>query len=130
VTELTSFDVELLTGRNFGHVATLNPDGSAHVSPMWVDADDGVVLLNTAARRVKDRNVLRDPRVTLSVHDQADPYRWTSIRGVVVERTTAGADEHIDELSRRYDGEPWTPTPGQQRVVYRIRPDHVSRSED
>jgi PPOX class probable F420-dependent enzyme len=128
VSELSASDVELLTGRNFGHVATLNADGSPHVSPMWVDAADGLVLLNTAAGRVKDRNVQRDPRITVSVHDQADPYRWTSIRGVVVERTTAGADDQIDALSRRYDGEPWTPTPGQQRVVYRIRPEHVSRS--
>ena len=128
MSELSASDVELLTGRNFGHVATLNADGSPHVSPMWVDAADGLVLLNTAAGRVKDRNVQRDPRITVSLHDQADPYRWTSIRGVVVERTAAGADDHIDTLSRRYDGEPWTPTPGQQRVIYRIRPEHVSRS--
>jgi PPOX class probable F420-dependent enzyme len=128
VAELRSSDVELLTGRSFGHVATLNADGSAHVSPMWVDSADGLVLLNTAVGRVKDRNIVRDARVTVSVHDQDDPYRWASIRGTVVERTFDGADEHIDALSRRYDGEPWTPTPGQQRVVYRIRPDHVSRS--
>ena len=126
---LSTADLELLLGMNFGHFVTLNPDGSPHAAPVWIDADENHVLVNTAAGRVKDRNVRRDPRVAVSVHDQADPYRWISISGTVVERTTDGADGHIDALNRRYhEGEPWKPTPGQERVILRIRPDRIARS--
>jgi PPOX class probable F420-dependent enzyme len=129
VVELVAADVRLLRGRNFGHVATIGADGAPQVSPMWLDARDGFVVLNTASGRVKDRNVQRDPRVAVSVHDQSDPYRWLAIRGTVVERTTDGAAEHIDELNRRYhDGEAWQPRAGEQRVLYRIRPERIARS--
>ena len=129
--ELSERDVRLLRARNFGHFVTLGADGAPHVSPMWTDASDGLVVLNTAAGRVKDRNVQRDPRVAVSIHEQDDPYSWVAIRGRVVERTTEGADEHIDALNRRYHGgEPWEPRRGEQRVIYRIRPERISRSED
>lgn len=131
--ELTAEDLALLRGRNVGHFVTINPDGSPHVAPLWIDADDdGAIVINTAAGRVKDRNVLRDPRVALSVHEQADPYRWLSVNGTVVDRVEGDvALAHIDALSRRYrDGEPWEPVPGQVRVRYRIRPDRVVRPSE
>jgi len=126
---LTAADLQLLRGSNFGHFVTLRADGSPHSAPVWIDADGDRVLVNTAAGRVKDRNVRRDPRVAISIHDQIDPYRWISISGSVVERTTEGADAHIDALNRRYhDGEPWQPVPGQERVILRIEPDRIVRS--
>jgi PPOX class probable F420-dependent enzyme len=125
---LTPEDLALLRGTNFGQLVTLNPDGSPQVTVLWVDADDGHVLVNTAEGRTKDRNLRRDPRAAVSVVDDADWYRWISITGTVVERVTGSrAEDHIDALSRRYDGEPWTPMPGQVRVLYRIRPDHIIR---
>jgi PPOX class probable F420-dependent enzyme len=125
---LTPEDLALLRGTNFGQLVTLNPDGSPQVTVLWVDADDGHVLVNTAEGRTKDRNLRRDPRAAVSVVDDADWYRWISITGIVVERVTGPrAEDHIDALSRRYDGEPWTPMPGQVRVLYRIRPDHIIR---
>ena len=129
---LTEHDVRLLTGKNFAHVAVIRPDGSPHVTVTWIDAADGHVLVNTAVGRVKDRYVRRDPRVSVSVHDERDPYEWLRVEGIVEQfETGERADQHIDALNRRYhDGEAWTYTPGQQRVIYRIRPQRVLRRYD
>jgi len=130
--QLTEGDLELLRGTNFAHVAVNRPDGPPHVTVVWIDADDGHVLVNTAAGRVKDRLAHADPRVTVTVHEEGNGYRWLRVEGTVVEFVTGGeADRHIDELNRRYhDGEPWTVTPGQVRVQYRIRPDRVLRRDE
>lgn len=128
---LTEHDLELLRGTNFAWLVTLRGDGSPHASITWVDATDTHVLVNTAEGRLKDRNVLRDPRVTVAVQRHGDAYDWISIDGVVEERVTGPiAERHIDALSRRYDDEPWRPVAGQVRVLYRIRPDRVVRYED
>lgn len=130
---LTDFDLGLLQGTNFAHLVTLRADGSPHATVTWIDADpkSGHVLVNSAAGRVKDRNLRRDPRVSVSVHDQEDPLRFVSILGTVVERLTgAEPDGHIDFLSRKYDGEPWRPVDGQVRVLYRIRPDRIIRHRE
>jgi PPOX class probable F420-dependent enzyme len=126
--ELTTEDLELLRGRNYGQLVTLNADGTPQATVLWVDADDHHVLVNTAEGRAKDRNLRRDARAAVSVVRDGDWYRWISVTGTVVERVTGPeADAHIDSLSRRYDGEPWTPVEGQVRVLYRIRPDRVIR---
>jgi PPOX class probable F420-dependent enzyme len=129
---LNEDDVELLTGKNFAHFAAIRPDGTPHVSVVWIDAANGSVLVNTAVGRVKDRYVRSDPRVSVSLHDQHDPYRWLRIDGIVEELVTGPeAEAHIDALNRRYhDGEPWTSTPGQERVIYRIRPRRILRRYD
>jgi PPOX class probable F420-dependent enzyme len=129
VDPLTDDDVRLLTGLNFAHLAVNRPDGSPHVTVTWIDAADDRVLVNTAVGRVKDRYVRRDPRVSVTVHDEQDPYRWLRIDGVVEEFVTGQeADDHIDALNRRYhDGQAWDPTPGQQRVIYRIAPQRILR---
>jgi PPOX class probable F420-dependent enzyme len=126
---LTDDDVALLTGRNFAHVAAIRPDGTPHVSVVWIDAADGRVLVNSAVGRVKDRYLRRDPRVSVTVHEEDDPYRWLRVDGVVEDFVTGEeAERHIDALNRRYhDGEAWTYNPAQQRVIYRIRPDRVLR---
>lgn len=124
--ELTPADVALLTGPNYATVVTLNPDGTPHATVTWIDAADGHVLMNTAEGRRKARNLRRDPRAAVLV--QADPYRWISITGTVVGAETGPeAEAHIDALSRRYDGRPWTPVEGQVRVRFRIRPDRIIR---
>jgi PPOX class probable F420-dependent enzyme len=96
-----------------------------------VDERDGAVLVNTSESSVKVRNVHRDPRVAISVHDQADPYRMLAIRGRVSEVTTEGAEEHIDALTQRYTGEQKYPDewrePGEVRVIVRIQPERIFR---
>lgn len=126
---LTAEDVELLRGENYAYLVTLNPDGTPQVTVTWVDAtDDGLVLVNSAVGRRKDRNIRRDPHVALAVPRGGDAYDWTSINGTVEELIEGDeALAHIDALSRRYDHQPWTPTEGQVRVIYRIRPDRIHR---
>lgn len=132
VDSLDDDDIRLLTGTNFAHVAVIRPDGSPHVTVTWIDAVGDHVLVNTAVGRVKDRYVRRDPRVSVTVHDEQDPYRWLRIDGVVEEFVTGDeADRHIDALNRRYhDGEAWTYNPAQARVIYRIRPNRIRRRYD
>jgi PPOX class probable F420-dependent enzyme len=113
---------DLLTGRNYGHLATLMPGGQPQVSPVWVDFDGEYLLVNTAEGRQKARNLDRDARVALSVHDQQQPERYLQVRGVVAERTTIGAVEHINRLSQRYNGRDYAVPEGQVRVIYKIRP--------
>ena len=110
---------------NFATVGTLNPDGSAQLTIVWIDWDGEFVLFNTAAGRAKPRNLERDPRVSVLVLDREDGYRWVAVRGAA-ELTTDAADEHIDMLARKYTGKGWQPKPGEQRLVVRFRPEHVS----
>ncbi len=112
---------------NYGHMATLMPDGSPQVSPVWVDIDGNRILVNTAEGRVKPRNVRRDARVAISIYNQDNPYSSAFIRGRVVEITHEGADEHIDKLARKYLGQDTYPyrQPGDQRVILVIEPEHV-----
>ena len=115
---------DILTGPNYAHLATLMKDGSPQVTPVWVDVDGDTVIINTAEGRTKTRNLDRDGRVAISVHDQANPYRYIQIRGKVVEKTSAGADEHINRLAKKYLGQDTYPfsQPGEVRVLYKIEP--------
>jgi len=124
---------DLFERKSFAHFATKMPDGTPHVTPVWVsyDADRGHVLVNTARGRRKERNVANDPQVGVEIMDPDDPYRYVSVRGAVVEVTEDGAIEHIDELTRRYFGEDEYPHKGEERgprVTIRIAPDAVATS--
>ncbi len=121
-------DRRILEAPNFASVATLMPDGSSHVSTIWIDVDGDDLVFNTSEGRVKTVNIRRDPRVSISVFDQNDPYEQVVIRGTVVDLTHDGAEEHIDRLAKKYlglDAYPWLES-GEQRVIVRVRPDHVS----
>ena len=113
---------------NLGFLATVNEDGSPQLSPVWIDREDGTLLVNTAVGRVKDRNMRRDRRVAVSVADREDPYRKTDIRGSVVDVVEGEeAERHIDKLARKYLGEetyPWRGD-GERRSLFRIRPERV-----
>ncbi len=118
---------DLFEKRSFAFVATLLPDGAPHVTPTWIDFDGEHVLVNTVRNNRKDKNVRRDPRLTLAVADPENPYRYLSVRGEVVERREEGAREHLDTLAERYTGEARYSGPGDdQRVVLVIRVDDVS----
>lgn len=120
--------LDLFKKKAFAHLATLMPDGSPQVSPVWVDYDGRHVIINTAKGRVKDRNMRRDPRVSLDVQDPDNPYRHLSIRGRVAEITEDGAaDASIDQLSKKYLGMDRYPgrQPGEVRVMYKIEPERA-----
>jgi PPOX class probable F420-dependent enzyme len=121
--------VELLKGKNIGHLVTLMPDGSPQVTPIWVDTDGKHVLVNTAAGRLKDRNLRRDPRVAIEVSDSENPYHYVQIRGRVADVTTEGAKDHIRDLNLRYQGNRDYPLkPDEERVIFKIAPQQVQLS--
>lgn len=110
-------------GKNFAAVTTLLPDGTAMTQPMWVDADDEHLLLNTEVERQKSRNVRRDPRITVMIVDTENPYVYGEVRGEVVD-TVAGpeARAHIDQLAQKYTGADYTNPIGSQRVILKVAP--------
>ncbi len=118
---------DLLVGRQFAELATLMPDGSPQVTPVWIDFDGSCVVINTVEGRQKAANLDRDPRLALAVFDHANPYRYLQVRGHVAEKTREGADDHIDRLASRYLDQARYPfrRDGEVRVIYRIEPDRV-----
>jgi len=112
----------------FAHLATLMPDGSPHVTPMWFDFDGANFRFNSARGRVKVQNIARSSRVAFAITDPDNPYRYVAVRGRVVETTEQGADAHIDALAKKYLGQdryPWR-GPGEVRITYKIAPERVS----
>ncbi|MDE3096395.1 MAG: PPOX class F420-dependent oxidoreductase [Chloroflexota bacterium] len=103
-------------------------DGSPQVTPVWVDLDGDQILVNSEQKRVKTRNMRRDPRVALSVQEPGNPYRYLEVRGRVTEITADGAAAHIDKLAKKYLGQDRYPfnQPGDVRVIIRITPEAVS----
>ena len=106
------------------YLATLMPDGSPQVTPVWFSTDGEYILINTNQGRVKDKNMKARPRVAMTIQDPNDPYRYLGIRGEVVSYTKEGADEHINKLSLRFKDEPWKPHKDQRRIIFRIKPTH------
>lgn len=122
---------DLFERETFASFATVMPDGTPHVTPVWIDYDGEHVLVNTARGRRKDRNVRADPAVGVLVLDPDDPYRYVSIRGEAVEVTEEGAAEHIDRLARRYMDVSEYPHHGDERgprVIIRIEPERIVAS--
>lgn len=109
----------------FLYLATLMPDGTPQVTPVWFDADETHIIVNTAKGRVKDRNMRARPQVALVITDPGAPYRYLQIRGRVDAITEEGGDEHINALSMKYDGKPWKKVEGQTRVIYKILPERI-----
>ncbi len=125
--ELTDNVRSLFTGANFGHVATLMPDGSPHSVAVWVGVEGARVAFFTQTQSQKARNLARDGRVAISITDHANPYRTARIRGRLAE-TLEGevALEVIDRLSNRYTGQPF---PMRSGVVFLIEPERVGFME-
>ncbi len=114
--------------KSFAHIATVMPDGSPQVTPVWFDMAGGKVRVNTARGRVKERNMKKGSRVALSIMDPENPYRYIQIRGTVVNVTEHGGDQHIDSLAKKYLGQDKYPfrTASEVRVIYEIEPSSFS----
>lgn len=110
-------------GRNIAAVTTLMPDGTPQTTPLWVDADDDHVLLNTEVHRQKYRNIERDPRVTVAIIDATNPYIYGEVRGEVVETVTGPeARAHIDRLAQKYTGGDYANPIQSERVILKLAP--------
>ncbi len=110
-------------GRNFAAVTTLLPDGTPQTQPMWVDADDEHLLLNTEVHRQKFKNVRRDPRITVTVWDAGSPYEYAELRGEIVDTVTGPeARAHIDQLAQKYTGQDYANPVQSERVILKVAP--------
>ncbi|MEV4540618.1 PPOX class probable F420-dependent enzyme/PPOX class probable F420-dependent enzyme, Rv2061 family [Micromonospora echinaurantiaca] len=120
---LTDEDLALLAEPQLAHVATVEADGSPHVTPVWVDTDGEHILFNTAKGRVKYQNIRRNPEVAVSVADKANDFRTLWVKGTA-ELVEEGADEHIDRMAQKYLGQDRYPfrRAGEERVIVRITP--------
>ena len=118
--------LRLLDGRNYAVLATLNPDGSPQTSVVWVGRDGSDLLFSTVEGRVKHRNMLRDPRVSVTVIDSVDPENYVELRGRV--SMTPDVGRRVDtRLSWKYEGkDPAPDRPGAVRVVVRMVVDKVT----
>jgi PPOX class probable F420-dependent enzyme len=127
VTELSPGAIRLLQAPLLAHLATLNKDGSIQVTPLWIGVENGLVVLNTAAGRVKDRNLIRDPRCTIEITDTAgDDEYYVEIRGLAENREIDTDHVHADEISITYTGEVFRNLePDEVRVKWYIRPERV-----
>src|SRR3972149_5390276 len=106
----------------FLYLATIMPDGSPQVTPVWFDVESDFILINTNEGRIKDRNMKARPKVAMTIQDPNDKYRYLGIRADVVTYTRAGGDEHINKLSLKYQGKPFDHQPGQKRIIFKIKP--------
>jgi PPOX class probable F420-dependent enzyme len=112
----------------YANLATVMPDGSPQVTPVWFDYDGECLRINSAKGRIKDKNMRRNKRVAVSIQDPDNAYRYLAVRGNVEEITEEGADAHIDSLAKKYLGKDKYPFrgPGEVRIIYKIRPEKVS----
>jgi PPOX class probable F420-dependent enzyme len=118
--------LRLLDGPNYAVLATINPDGSPHSSAMWLGRDGDDLVFSTVEGRVKHRNMLRDPRVSVSVLDSADPENYVELRGRVTMTPDPDRLLHI-QLSHKYDGtDPGPDAPGRHRVIVRMAVEKVA----
>ncbi|MDT0452295.1 PPOX class F420-dependent oxidoreductase [Streptomyces hesseae] len=113
----------------FVTVATVQPDGSPQLSVTWIKRDGDDLLFSTTVGRRKERNLRREPRVTVMVNPPNAPYTYAEVRGTA-SITTEGGPELIDELSRKYTGKDYADfnpaaKDDAQRVVVRITPRKV-----
>jgi PPOX class probable F420-dependent enzyme len=115
---------DLLSGgqKALAHLGTVMANGAPQVTPVWFDYDGKMFRVNSAKGRVKDRNMRRNPHVSLSIVDPANPYRHIGVQGRVVEITEQGADAHIDSLAKKYLGQDKYPfrSASEVRVIYKI----------
>jgi PPOX class probable F420-dependent enzyme len=128
MTEIPEKYLDLLQGKpTFAHLATIMPDGTPQVTPVWFDYTNGKIRINSAKGRVKSRNMTEGAPIALSILDPDNAYRYIQIRGRVGHVTEEGADAHIDSLAKKYLGKdkyPWA-SPDQIRVIFEIEPGKV-----
>jgi PPOX class probable F420-dependent enzyme len=123
--------MKMFQKKTFVHLATRMPDGRPQVSPVWVDMEDDLIVVNSAKGRIKDKNMRADPRVALSATDPDNPYRALMIQGRVIKITEDGAEDHIDKMAKKYLGEERYPfrKSGEKRVLYYVEPVKVATME-
>jgi PPOX class probable F420-dependent enzyme len=124
MTDYAQAALDLCRTKALAYIGTSDADGRPQVSPVWIDVIDGKPAFNTASGRAKDRNLRRDPRVSLAIADPENPYMYVEVQGTAT-ITSEGADEHIDKMAQKYLGQetyPWR-SPTEERLIVTIEPD-------
>jgi PPOX class probable F420-dependent enzyme len=118
---------KLFSQKNIVFIATIMKDGSPQLSPVWANYDSGYILVNTAEGRIKHKNILRDPRVAVSVISHDNPLDMTTIRGKVEKIIPDYDYSHADKLTRQYMGQEHYPfkQDDEKRIILKIKPEHV-----
>lgn len=119
--------VKLFSEKNLVFIATVMKDGSPQVSPVWANYEDGFILVNTAEGRIKHKNILRDPRVAVSVTSNHNPLDMTTIRGKVIEIISDSEYIHADKLTQQYMGRSNYPfkQENEKRIILKIKPEKI-----
>jgi PPOX class probable F420-dependent enzyme len=119
---------ELLEKPNHAVIATLNQDGSVHSTMIWINVEGDSVAFNSARGRIWPANLARDPRVTLTLLNEDDPYEYAVLTGSAVEVDAwKDADQHMDTLAQKYldqDVYPWRKE-GEERVKFHLAPTRI-----
>jgi PPOX class probable F420-dependent enzyme len=118
---------DIFDKKTFCYVATVGKDGTPQVTPVWCEFDGTHIVFNTARGRVKDKNLAKNPRVSVAAADPDNPYRYVQVRGRVAQITEQGADAHIDKMAKKYIGQdryPWK-KPDEVRMIVKILPERV-----
>ena len=125
--KLSEKAIKLIDGKNFGNLAFVMADGSPHVSPVWVDREGDLILVNTAEGRAKARYLKNNHRVALSIFNQQNPYEKVVIKGRVLDMTKKGAEEHNSKMSVKYLGTSNNPhrQAGVGRILVKIEPERI-----
>ncbi len=128
VTELNKEELSrLFQFRNLAYVGTLSRDGAPHITPVWAEMVEDLILINTFEESAKFKHISEDKRIALSIVEQNNPFNMVSIKGKVVEQTTEGADEHLKKLAKRYlgIGKYYYRKPNHKRVILKIKPEKI-----
>jgi PPOX class probable F420-dependent enzyme len=113
--------------RNLVFLGTLSKDGSPHVTPVWAEMVDDLILINTFESSAKNKHITNDKRIALAVVDQNNPFNMVSIKGRVIDQTTEGADDHLKRLARKYlgIGKYYYRKPNHKRIIIKIKPEET-----
>ena len=128
VTELSKDELSrLFQFRNLAYLGTLSKDGSPHITPVWAEMVEDLILINTFEESAKIRHISKDKRIALSIVEQNNPFSMVSIKGKVVEQTSEGADEHLKKLAKRYlgIGKYYYRKPNHKRVILKLKPEKI-----
>ena len=119
--------IKLFQQKNIVFIATLMKDGAPHLSQVWANYDSGYILVNTAEGRIKHKNILRDPRVAISVVSNNNPLDMTTIRGTVKEIIPDYDYTHADKLTQQYMGQKHYPfkRENEKRIILKIKPERI-----
>ena len=127
-TKLNDEDLHrLFQFRNLVYLTTLSKDGSPHVTPVWAEIVDDLILINTFETSAKNKNIINDKRIALSVVEQSNPFNMVSIKGKVIEQSAEGAEEQLKRLAKKYlgIGKYYYRKPNHKRIILKIKPEKV-----